>query len=369
MGWEGEGVMEVITRRLVVLSSVAKGASFLLTGGEVGIGREDDNVICLEDDLVSRHHAQLLRQNGEYILRDRNSMNGTFLNGQRMQEAILKVGDRIGIGQVEMGYEAVVIEPSTRSRDGKSGKPHTEPTTALASLRIRTAVANQPGVAAKNAETAHRPETFDLSRELDELRQAAEQLATLSKENRELAARLLAVEMRAVDERQDVESATAEIQRLETELAQARDEAQRMALLSGHDRQTGEAELLKRNEQVGTKLDAIGMALEEMCRLAKGDRRTELERALAEVAQLRSALESAAALRAPVTRLAQENEELRRALGKAHEELAVARRCLSDQTSEEFSRIRRNMLERNATATHTGLRGQFDSARRALHLQ
>jgi pSer/pThr/pTyr-binding forkhead associated (FHA) protein len=178
--------MEVITRKLVVLSSVAKGASFLLTGNEVGIGREDDSAICLEDDLVSRHHALLVRKHSEYILRDRNSLNGTFLNGQQVHEAILRVGDRISIGDVELGYESVVVEPSgsSRSQPSKAERVPPEPTTALTALRIRMPAANKSASEPVVEPEVSRQPQLQLPRDLDEIRQATEQLAALSKENR-----------------------------------------------------------------------------------------------------------------------------------------------------------------------------------------
>jgi hypothetical protein len=142
-----------------------------------------------------------------------------------------------------------------------------------------------------------------------------------------------------------------------------------MALLSGSSRETGEAELLERNKQLIAKLEPIELALEKLRLLVQDDRLDEMKHALDELARVRTALEAAAALRAPVTRLARENEELRRALGKAHEEITLARRCLSDQTTKEFGRIRKNIMERSATGSHTGLRGPLDAARRALHIQ
>jgi hypothetical protein len=332
--------MEIITRKLVVLSSVAKGASFLLTGIQVGIGREEDNAICLEDDLISRHHAALIRHNGEYILRDLDSMNGTFLNGRRASELILKLGDRIRIGGVEMGYEAVTVSAPVE----RAEKSTAEPTTELKSARR---AASQP----------KKPATSP-----DELRQAAEQLALLSKENRALTAKLFALEA----ERKNVES--PDFQRLTIELAQTRDAAHRLSLLAGDGRETGEAELLEKNKQLLTRLEAIETVLERMRPMAERGRMEELEHVLAELLRVRTALTAVAEFRAPAVRLARENEELRKALGKAHEEIAVAHRCLSDRTEEEFGRLRQSMVEKSAVAEPRGVLGHLSAAKRALRL-
>ena len=93
-------------RKLVVLSGRTKGTAFVLTKPEVNAGRESDNAICLKGKRVSRYHAVLVRNNGEYTLRDVSPHIGTLLNGRRTKEAPLKPGDRICIGEFEFSYEA-----------------------------------------------------------------------------------------------------------------------------------------------------------------------------------------------------------------------------------------------------------------------
>src|ERR1035437_8294709 len=93
-------------RTRVVLSGRAQGTAFVLTKPQVNAGRESDNAICLKGKRVSRHHAVLVRNNGEYTLRDVSPHIGTLLNGRRTKEAQLKLGDRIRIREFEMSYEA-----------------------------------------------------------------------------------------------------------------------------------------------------------------------------------------------------------------------------------------------------------------------
>src|SRR5580692_6505476 len=97
---------KVDDRKLVVLSGRAKGTAFVLTKSEVSAGHESDNAICLKGKRISRYHAVLIRDNGEYTLRDVSPHIGTLLNGRRTKEAHLKVGDRIRMGEFEMRYEA-----------------------------------------------------------------------------------------------------------------------------------------------------------------------------------------------------------------------------------------------------------------------
>ncbi|AOY75568.1 FHA domain-containing protein [Clostridium formicaceticum] len=66
------------------------------------IGRRKDNDIQLLDKFVSSQHAKITADEDEYFLEDLGSINGTYLNGTQIQDAVkLKTGDRIGLGQVE----------------------------------------------------------------------------------------------------------------------------------------------------------------------------------------------------------------------------------------------------------------------------
>ncbi len=71
-------------------------------GDLMTIGRKRENDIQIVDRFLSSKHAQISMDEGEYFLEDLGSANGTFLNGEEIQDvAKLKTGDRIGLGQVE----------------------------------------------------------------------------------------------------------------------------------------------------------------------------------------------------------------------------------------------------------------------------
>ncbi|MDQ2713500.1 MAG: FHA domain-containing protein [Chloroflexota bacterium] len=78
---------------------------------DMSIGRApSSNILLSKDKLTSRHHATIHYENGEYILRDERSANGTFVNGQQLDEMApytLHNGDRIGIGEHELIFNAV----------------------------------------------------------------------------------------------------------------------------------------------------------------------------------------------------------------------------------------------------------------------
>ena len=63
------------------------------------VGRAEDNDIMIENLAVSGHHAKLVRENGDFVLIDLNSLNGTFVNGHKVSKWILKNNDLITIGK------------------------------------------------------------------------------------------------------------------------------------------------------------------------------------------------------------------------------------------------------------------------------
>ncbi len=70
----------------------------------INVGRHPDNDLILDDMRVSRHHLQIRLRQGRYVLYDRHSRSGTYVNGQRVAEHILASGDVIRIGGVSLLY-------------------------------------------------------------------------------------------------------------------------------------------------------------------------------------------------------------------------------------------------------------------------
>jgi hypothetical protein len=82
-----------------VLEGIDKGRIFRDLPTPVTIGREEGNLLRLNDERVSRFHAKVQFDNSEVILTDLESTNGTRVNGTVVQIRRLKPGDRVGLGR------------------------------------------------------------------------------------------------------------------------------------------------------------------------------------------------------------------------------------------------------------------------------
>ena len=76
-------------------------------GQSLHIGRSPASDILLDDVSVSRRHAVLVHRGGQAVLLDDRSLNGIYVNGERVSEASLKDGDWIAVGQVSLRYVEV----------------------------------------------------------------------------------------------------------------------------------------------------------------------------------------------------------------------------------------------------------------------
>src|SRR6195256_304506 len=82
-----------------VLEGIDRGRIFRDLPPPVTVGREEGNVLRLNDERVSRFHAKVQLDGDDYILTDLESTNGTRVNGTAVQIRRLRVGDRVGVGR------------------------------------------------------------------------------------------------------------------------------------------------------------------------------------------------------------------------------------------------------------------------------
>lgn len=82
---------------------------------ELTIGRGYSNLLRLEGDEISRVHAIVFRQGDGYIVRDLDSKNGVFLNGQRVRVSELAAGDKLQVGKFTLLFEPAPVQGSQDS--------------------------------------------------------------------------------------------------------------------------------------------------------------------------------------------------------------------------------------------------------------
>lgn len=86
---------------LLIVRRGAEGV-FLLDKDVTSAGRMPESDIFLDDVTVSRRHAEILRQEGRFVVRDAGSLNGTYVNRERVDVAALSSGDEVQIGKFKL---------------------------------------------------------------------------------------------------------------------------------------------------------------------------------------------------------------------------------------------------------------------------
>ena len=89
---------------LVVKRGPNVGSRFSLDRDVVHAGRHPESDIFLDDVTVSRRHAEIVREENQYYVRDAGSLNGTYLNRERVEAAPLKDGAELQIGTFKLVF-------------------------------------------------------------------------------------------------------------------------------------------------------------------------------------------------------------------------------------------------------------------------
>lgn len=92
------------TALLISTRGAVSGSRYLLDEDEVSVGRDPRADILLDDSTVSRAHAVFRRIAGGFEVADAGSLNGTYVNRQRVDSAPLKNGDEIIIGKFRLVF-------------------------------------------------------------------------------------------------------------------------------------------------------------------------------------------------------------------------------------------------------------------------
>lgn len=91
--------------KLVVLSAGMTGRTQELKVDKTTIGRLEDNTFQIAEASVSSHHCEVLLRGSDVVVRDLNSTNGTFINGEKVTEKVMKPGQILRLGQIELRLE------------------------------------------------------------------------------------------------------------------------------------------------------------------------------------------------------------------------------------------------------------------------
>lgn len=116
---------------LFVIQGADQGKRFELKSSPVALGRESSNAIRLHDTEVSRRHAEIRLDDERYRIVDLGSANGTFVNGRLIDQAPLRSGDRLQLGQTVMLYNEGAAGRDLTARVDLLSQSHPEDRSAI----------------------------------------------------------------------------------------------------------------------------------------------------------------------------------------------------------------------------------------------
>jgi pSer/pThr/pTyr-binding forkhead associated (FHA) protein len=118
--------------KLVVLNEGLTGQSYELKVEKTTVGRVEDNAFHIPQGSISSHHCEIWLRGNDVVVKDLNSTNGTFVNGQQVtSEAVLKPGQTLRLGQVELrldtGAPGEAVSPAPAAAPSAPKPPSKKP--------------------------------------------------------------------------------------------------------------------------------------------------------------------------------------------------------------------------------------------------
>jgi pSer/pThr/pTyr-binding forkhead associated (FHA) protein len=112
--------------QFVMRSGPTVGKVFPLEASEISIGRDNSNIVAINDAEISRKHAKMEMRGTAYVLTDLGSTNGTFINGTRLSGTqVLNPGDTVAFGEgIILQYEAA-YDPNATMVSSAAKAPRT----------------------------------------------------------------------------------------------------------------------------------------------------------------------------------------------------------------------------------------------------
>ena len=114
------GALPPTSALLIVQRGPSAGARFLLDAPRTVAGRSPSSDIFLDDVTVSRKHVEFVREGDGFLVRDVGSLNGTYVNRDRIERALLRAGDEVQIGKFRMTFHP---SPSRGAGPGTEDEP------------------------------------------------------------------------------------------------------------------------------------------------------------------------------------------------------------------------------------------------------
>jgi pSer/pThr/pTyr-binding forkhead associated (FHA) protein len=149
--------------KLVILTQGLTGRAHELSVDRTTIGRVEDNLFQIAEASVSSHHCEVHLRGDEVLIRDLNSTNGTFINNEKITESVLKAGQTLRLGNVELKLEgAGAAAASAPASASNPAKRQVDPTMVI-----------PRGVSLSELESGGRSPGFDTSKEFSKKRNKA----------------------------------------------------------------------------------------------------------------------------------------------------------------------------------------------------
>ena len=141
--------------KLVIQNQGMTGRACELHTDRTTIGRVEDNTFQIADPSVSSHHCEVHLRGSDIVIRDLNSTNGSFINNDKITEQILKPGQVLRLGQVELKLDA---EGAPSSLSAATAPP---PASAPAKKQVDATMIMPRGVSLDQLEKSGRQPGFD----------------------------------------------------------------------------------------------------------------------------------------------------------------------------------------------------------------
>jgi pSer/pThr/pTyr-binding forkhead associated (FHA) protein len=150
--------------KLVILTQGLNGRAHELNVDRTTIGRVEDNMFQIAESSVSSHHCEVLLRGSDVVIKDLNSTNGTFINGEQITESVLKPGQTLRLGQIELKLDTGTPGSAPASA------PATAPASSPAKKQAEATMVVPRGVSLSELEGVGRPPGFDTSKEFSKKR-------------------------------------------------------------------------------------------------------------------------------------------------------------------------------------------------------